>query len=109
MMTPFKWAFCRKKYQGDLWKINNEVREFAIEKKIGENIGFDIDISDPKFQIFNSKVQQFSQENGSRPTTKQAWVHFCQALLKLSVSWVIIIWLMPLSWTETALLMPHAK
>lgn len=61
--TVFKWAFCHKKYQKGLFKIREEKREFAIEKKIEGNIGFDIDISDPKFDMFNSMIQDLCKES----------------------------------------------
>lgn len=85
------------------------MREFAIEKKIDANVGFDIEISDPKFEIFNRKVRDFSEESKSRLTPKQAKVHFCQSFIKLFISWMFIWWLLPLGWDQNSLSLVHDK
>jgi hypothetical protein len=108
-MALFKRAFCPKKYQKGLKKSRHDMREFAIEKKIDANVGFDIEISDPKFEMFNRKVRDFSEECKSRLTPKQATVHFCQSFMKLFISWMFIWWLLPLGWDQNSLSLVHDK
>jgi hypothetical protein len=109
IMALFKRAFCQKKYQKGLKKSRDDIREFAIEKKINANVGFDIEISDPKFEMFNKKVQDFSEESKSGLTPKQATVYFCQSFMKLFISWIIIWWLLPVGWDENSLSLVHDK